>query len=177
MHAKSPKLLDGNRDAVIALYDAKNYELAGSLAEKYAAADGSKDKAVREIQVNSYLATKKPPEKLREAIQGLVKADAEAGAKWLMKLAELDLQAKDEGAAVAHAKRMARPQSAATPPAGSSCCPWSPASPARRRPISRPCRSWCSSTPPTRPATRPISPPCNSPRATSRRPRSPWRAR
>ncbi len=102
-YAKNPKLLDGQRDAVTTTYMAKNNELAGALAEKYLATD-DKDRAIREIEVNAFMATNKPPEKLREAIKGLAVLDADGATKWSMKLAQLDLAAKDTAAAVGHAR-------------------------------------------------------------------------
>ncbi|MDB5047824.1 MAG: repeat protein, partial [Fibrobacteres bacterium] len=102
-YAKNPKLLDGQREAVVATYEAKNLELAGALAEKYLATD-DKDRAIREIEVNAFMATNKPPEKMREAIKGLAALDPEGAAKWSMRLAQLDLASRDTAAAIGHAK-------------------------------------------------------------------------
>src|SRR5690606_9334405 len=100
-HAKDPKSLEGRRDAVISVYEAKNMELAGTLAEKYLAKDD--DREIRGIQVDAYTATNKPPEKLRAAIKGLSGADSEAGSKMAMRLAKLDLAVRDTAAAIENA--------------------------------------------------------------------------
>ncbi len=104
VYAKSPKLLEGNRDAVVSLYDAKSFELSGSLAEKYLAADplNSKDKTISEILVNSFSATKKPADKMREAIRNHIAIDPESATKWNMRLAELDLAVRDTAGAIVH---------------------------------------------------------------------------
>ncbi|MBW8889776.1 MAG: tetratricopeptide repeat protein [Fibrobacteres bacterium] len=102
-YSKDPKVLDGKREAVVSVYEAKNLELAGALAEKYLATD-DKDRQIREIEVNSFTATNKPADKVREAIKGLAALDAEGAAKWSMKLAQLDLQAQDTASAIEHAK-------------------------------------------------------------------------
>ncbi|HKP95407.1 MAG TPA: tetratricopeptide repeat protein [Fibrobacteria bacterium] len=102
-YAKNPRILDGKREAVIATYEAKNLELSGALAEKYLATD-DKDRQIHEIRVNSFMATNKPAEKLREAIKGLAALDPESATKWSMRLAQLDLAARDTSAAIAHAK-------------------------------------------------------------------------
>ena len=102
-YAKAPKAVEGQREAIIALYDAKNFELAGNLAEKYIAID-DKDRVIREIEVNSFIATKKSPDKLREAIKGLSNLDPDGAAKWSMRLAQFDLDAKDTASAIEHVK-------------------------------------------------------------------------
>ena len=102
-YAKNPKLVEGQREAVVATYEVKNLELAGALAASYLATD-DKDRAIREIQVNSYMATNKSPEKLRDAIKGLAALDPDGAAKWSMRLAQLDLAAKDTSAAIGHAR-------------------------------------------------------------------------
>jgi tetratricopeptide (TPR) repeat protein len=101
-YAKNPRLLDGNRDAVIALNEVKNYELAGKLAESYLAKD-DKDRQVREIQVSAYTATGKPPEKMREALKGLIAVDPD-GRRFYMRLAQLDLAVRDSSMAIVHAR-------------------------------------------------------------------------
>ena len=104
VYAKAPKLLEGNRDAIVTLYDAKNYELSGSLAEKFLNTN-STDKPIREIQVNSYLETKKPAEKLRSAIIALSSIDSAGATKWSMRLAELDLSVRDTSMAILHSRQ------------------------------------------------------------------------
>ncbi len=103
-YAKNPKLLDGQREAVVATYEAKNLELSGSLAEKYLLTD-DKDRAIREIEVNSFMATNKPADKMRDAIKGLSALDQDAAVKWAMRLAQLDLGAGDTAAAIDHARQ------------------------------------------------------------------------
>ncbi len=102
-YAKNPKLVEGQREAVVATYEAKNMVLAGALAEKYLAND-DKDRQIREIQVNAYMSTNKPPEKLREAIKGLAALDPDGASKWSMRLAQLDIAARDTAAAIEHTK-------------------------------------------------------------------------
>ena len=102
-YAKNPKLVEGQREAVVAVYEVKNLELAGALAAAYLATD-DKDRAIHEIQVNSYMATNKSPDKMRDAIKGLAALDPDGATKWSMKLAQLDLAAKDTLAAIGHAK-------------------------------------------------------------------------
>ncbi|MDB5107059.1 MAG: tetratricopeptide repeat protein [Fibrobacteres bacterium] len=102
-YAKNPKLLEGQREAVVSVYDVKNMELAGALAANYLATD-DKDRAIHEIQVNAYMATNKSPEKMRDAIKGLAALDPDGATKWSMRLAQLDLAAKDTSAAIGHAK-------------------------------------------------------------------------
>jgi tetratricopeptide (TPR) repeat protein len=75
-YAKDPKVLDGKREAVVSVYEAKNYELAGALAEKYLATD-DKDRQIREIEVNAFTMTGKPADKVRGAIKGLAMAGQE----------------------------------------------------------------------------------------------------
>ncbi|MEO7425458.1 MAG: tetratricopeptide repeat protein [Fibrobacteria bacterium] len=101
-YAKNPKILDGNRDAVLSLNEAKNYEVAGKLAEAYLLKD-DKDRQVREIQVNAYAATNKPPEKMRSALIGLMTVDPD-GKKYSMRLAQLDLAVKDTASAIEHTR-------------------------------------------------------------------------
>ncbi|MEO7427001.1 MAG: tetratricopeptide repeat protein, partial [Fibrobacteria bacterium] len=102
-YAKNPKLLEGQREAVVTVYEAKNMELSGALAEKYLLTD-DKDRVIREIEVNSFIATNKPTDKLREAIKGLSALDPDAANKWAMRLAQLDLAARDTASAIEHAK-------------------------------------------------------------------------
>jgi tetratricopeptide (TPR) repeat protein len=102
-YAKNPKLLEGQREAVVATYESKNLELSGALADKYLATD-DKDRQIQEIRVNSYMATNKPTEKLRDAIKGLAALDPESATKWSMRLAQLDLAARDTAAAIGHAR-------------------------------------------------------------------------
>src|SRR5690606_39027818 len=71
IHSKNPKLLEGNREAMIAVYEAKNFELAGKLAESCIAKD-DRDRQAQEIRLNSYSAMKKTPQQIREALKGVI---------------------------------------------------------------------------------------------------------
>ncbi len=103
VYSKNPRLLEGNRDAILALHEAKQYAQAGALATKFLAQNPA-DKEVRTAQVEGFLALGKGGPEMREALSGLMQSNPEAGAKHLYRLAELDLQARDSAAALAHAK-------------------------------------------------------------------------
>ncbi len=103
VYAKNPKLLEGSREAIISLYSVKQYPALAVLTTQYSAVTPD-DRDVRQIQVEALTATGKGGEDLRQAVNGLVQADPVGGSKYLLKLAELDLQAHDTASALQHAQ-------------------------------------------------------------------------
>ena len=94
-----PKTLLGDRDAVMAAYRGKNYQLTGELAERFAEVSPEFDKEIRQVQILSYEKTMKDPAVIRKSLQMLLAMDKE-NAGGLLRLAELDLRAKDTSAAI-----------------------------------------------------------------------------
>ena len=101
VYAKEPKLLEGNRDAIMSLYGTKQYPALAVLTTQYSVSNPD-DREIRMIQVEALTATGKGGEEMRRALAGLIQADPSGGSKQLLKLAALDLQAKDTAAAVQH---------------------------------------------------------------------------
>src|SRR5690606_24347584 len=93
-----PKLLDGMRRPVLDLFAVKDYTSAAALAERVLRAK-PKDPDVLRIHVASLAETRAPAAKLRTAIQNLVAAEPYDD-KWYLRLAELDLAARDTAAAI-----------------------------------------------------------------------------
>ncbi len=106
VYAAKPDLLVGNRDAILALYGAKKYSAAGSLAAKYVTTHPD-DFKIRTVQVECLLAEGKGGAELRTAMEGLVGENPAAGSPYLLRLAALDVQARDSTAALAHAQAFA----------------------------------------------------------------------
>ncbi|MDB5104999.1 MAG: hypothetical protein JWP91_2688 [Fibrobacteres bacterium] len=96
------KLLDGHRQPVLDLFGVKDFASAAQLSERYLAANPT-DADILKINVASLAETNAPPAKLRAAIQALV-AEEPYNDKWYLRLAELDLAAKDTAAALAHGR-------------------------------------------------------------------------
>ncbi len=95
----APKRLWGDRDAVMACYRGKNYALTAALAEKFFELTGDFDKEIRQVQILAYEKTMKDPAVIRKTLQLLLAVDKE-NAGGLLRLAELDLRAKDTAAAI-----------------------------------------------------------------------------
>jgi tetratricopeptide (TPR) repeat protein len=97
----APKRLWGDRDAVIAMYRGKNFALTAELADRYFTMNPDFDKEIRQFQILAYEKTMKDPAVIRAALQLLLAVDKE-NAGGLLRLAELDLRAKDTAAAIAN---------------------------------------------------------------------------
>ncbi|MDQ3002341.1 MAG: tetratricopeptide repeat protein, partial [Fibrobacterota bacterium] len=97
-----PKLLEGRRQPILDLYGVKDYASSATLAERFLAAN-PKDAEILRIRVSSLAETGAPPAKLRTAIQELVAVEPYED-KWYLRLAELDLAAKDTAAALQHGR-------------------------------------------------------------------------
>ncbi|MEO7424173.1 MAG: tetratricopeptide repeat protein [Fibrobacteria bacterium] len=95
----APKRLGGDREAVMTCYRGKNYALTAELAEKFFEQSGDFDKEIRQVQILSYEKTMKDPAVIRKTLQLLLAVDRE-NAGGLLRLAELDLRAKDTVAAI-----------------------------------------------------------------------------
>ena len=93
-----PKVLLGDRDAVMAVYRGKNYALTAELSERYVEVNPDFDKEIRQLQILAYEKTMKDPSVIRKTLQMLLAVDKE-NAGGLLRLAELDLRAKDTLAA------------------------------------------------------------------------------
>ncbi|MEO6098074.1 MAG: tetratricopeptide repeat protein, partial [Fibrobacteria bacterium] len=100
------RLLEGHRQPIIDLYGVKEYSSAGILAERFLTAN-PKDGDILRIHVDALAQTNAPPAKLRAAIQNLVAAEPYDD-KWYLRLAELDLAAKDTAAALNHGREWAK---------------------------------------------------------------------
>lgn len=98
---ENPAMLDGLRQAVVDLFAVKDYANAGALAERYVKTDGN-DVEIRRIHAAALSQSGAPPARLRAALQGLVAVEP-YNEKWYLRLAELDLAAGDEAAALKHA--------------------------------------------------------------------------
>src|SRR5258708_33430895 len=83
----------------MALYRGKNYALTADLAEKYFELNADFDKEIRQVQILSYEKTMKDPAMIRKTLQLLLAVDKE-NAGGLLRLAELDLRARDTSAAI-----------------------------------------------------------------------------
>jgi tetratricopeptide (TPR) repeat protein len=97
----APKPLLGDRDAVMAVYRGKNYPLTAELADRFIEVNPDFDKEIRQVQILAYEKTSQDPAKIRKALQMLLSMDKE-NAGGLLRLAELDLRAKDTAAATAN---------------------------------------------------------------------------
>ncbi len=102
----APKMLDSLRQPILEVFTEKNYTLAGPLSENYTKVH-PKDLEIRQIWVASLAQNNVPPTKLRKAIQDLLFEDP-AEDKWLLRLAELDLDAKDSAGALQHGQAWLR---------------------------------------------------------------------
>jgi tetratricopeptide (TPR) repeat protein len=100
------RLLDDHRQPVLDLYGVKDYPSAALVAERFLAAN-PKDPDILKIHVASLAETNAPPAKMRAAIQALV-AEEPYNDKWFLRLAELDLAAKDTAAALLHGREWAK---------------------------------------------------------------------
>ncbi len=100
--AANPKLLEGHRQPILDLFAVKDYPAAEQLVEKVIVKD-PKDVDMRRIQVACLSETHAPPAKLRAAIGALVALEPYDD-KWYLRLAELDLAARDSTAARLHAR-------------------------------------------------------------------------
>jgi len=96
-----PKPLLGDRDAVMAVYRGKNFQLTAELSDRYIEVNPDFDKEIRQVQILAYEKTSQDPAKIRKALQMLLSIDKE-NAGGLLRLAELDLRAKDTSAATAN---------------------------------------------------------------------------
>gem|GEM_PF-5721038 len=103
LYATHPKSLEGEKEAITVLYEAKNMDASGALAERYLAKDPS-DRDIWKIRIASLLASPQGDAKLREALTAYSAADPEGASKHLLQLARLDLDAKDIPAAIRHSK-------------------------------------------------------------------------
>lgn len=89
-----PGAFKEDREAVLAVYQAKDYPLAADLADQYLKTVIGFEKDVRQVQILSYEKTKRPDTQIRQSLQDLLLFDKEnAGA--LLRLAEIDLRAGD----------------------------------------------------------------------------------
>ncbi|HLP39965.1 MAG TPA: hypothetical protein VK465_00535, partial [Fibrobacteria bacterium] len=104
--AENPSLLEGMRQPIVDLHAVKEYAAAGALAERYTRIDG-KDLDIRRIHAASLSQSGAKPERLRAAILGLVDLEP-YNETWYLRLAELDLAAGDEAAALKHAREWVR---------------------------------------------------------------------
>ncbi|HKP94735.1 MAG TPA: tetratricopeptide repeat protein [Fibrobacteria bacterium] len=95
----APKRLWGDREAVMAFYRGKNHALTAELADKFFELNTDFDKEIRQVQILSYEKTMKDPAVIRKALQLLLAVDKE-NAGGLLRLAELDLRARDTSAAI-----------------------------------------------------------------------------
>ena len=95
----APQRLWGDREAVMTAYRGKNYALTAELAERYFEATRDFDKEIRQVQILSYEKTMKDPSVIRKTLQLLLAVDKE-NAGGMIRLAELDLRAKDTSAAI-----------------------------------------------------------------------------
>jgi len=98
--AADPKLLEGHRQPILDLFAVKDYASAGTLAESFLKID-PKDADIRRIHVTSLSETNAQPARLRASIQALIALEPYDD-KWYLRLAELDLAAKDSAAALKH---------------------------------------------------------------------------
>src|SRR5690606_27307495 len=97
----TPKRLSGDREAILACYRGKNYALTAELAEKLAEQSRDFDKEITQIQILSYEKTMKDPAVIRKTLKLLLTMDKDnAGGQ--LRLAELDLRARDTAAAIAN---------------------------------------------------------------------------
>ena len=95
----APKRLVGDRDALIACYRGKNYALTAELTEKFFEKTQDFDKEIRQIQILCFEKSMKDPAAIRKALQLLLAVDQDnAGGQ--LRLAELDLRARDTAAAI-----------------------------------------------------------------------------
>jgi tetratricopeptide (TPR) repeat protein len=97
----APKPLLGDRDAVMAAYRGKNFPLTAELADRFIEVNPDFDKEIRQVQILAYERNSQDPAKIRKALQMLLSIDKE-NAGGLLRLAELDLRAKDTAAATAN---------------------------------------------------------------------------
>jgi tetratricopeptide (TPR) repeat protein len=95
----APKEVQGDREAVLAVYRGKDFPLAAELAERYFAGKPGFDKELQQIQILAYEKTRKDPAVIRKALKALLTFDKE-NAGGLVRLAELDLRAGDTAAAI-----------------------------------------------------------------------------
>ncbi len=105
-HSLDKNLLKGNRRAILDLHAAKNYSLSGDLAEDFLHMDPN-DLEVRLAHAHSLSESGASTARLRKAVQGVISLDSYHD-KWLFRLAELDLAAKDTADAVKHAQNWLR---------------------------------------------------------------------
>jgi tetratricopeptide (TPR) repeat protein len=103
VYKQDKKWIKGKKTPIKVLFNNKKYAIAGDLATEYLKSTDSKDPQVREIQVKSFEATKASPSVLRKSMNEMVALDP--GTKnWWLKLAKLDLEAKDTAKAIQHSK-------------------------------------------------------------------------
>ncbi len=99
VHRMNTKRLWGVRDIILACYHGKNFDLTGELTEKYFEKKQDFDKEIRQIQILCYEKTLRDPGLIRKCLQLLLAVDKDnAGGQ--LRLAELDLKAKDTVAAI-----------------------------------------------------------------------------
>jgi len=94
-----PEAFKDDREAVLAVYQAKDYALAAQLADIYLQNVVGFEEEVRKVQILAYEKTRRPDSQIRQALHGLLLFDKEnAGA--LIRMAEIDLRTGDTTLAI-----------------------------------------------------------------------------
>ncbi len=99
--ALRPELLYGNRDVLVTCFKGKNWPLVADLSVRYFKLHPDFDKEILQMQVMAYQNTGKSDDAIRGVLEQLLTLDEDdAGA--LLRLAELDLHARDTASTLQH---------------------------------------------------------------------------